>query len=91
MYRVQLTPAASASFGRLHPDIRKQIKAALKILEKEPFSGKALLPPLDGLRSLKMKRYRAVYQIHDEHRSVIILAISHRRQIYDIVSALLAT
>jgi hypothetical protein len=34
-----------------------------------------------------MKRYRVVYQIHDEHRS----AIGHRRGIYDIVSALLAT
>jgi len=89
MYRVQLTSTASRAFNRLHPEIKKQVKARLKTLHEAPYDGKALQHNLVDFRSLKIKRYRAVYQVNDMERSVTIYAISHRREIYDIITALL--
>jgi len=86
MYRVKLTSTASEMFTLLHPDIKKQIKSVLKPLYNNPYLGKALQGELGNLRSLKMKRYRAIYQVDDENRTIIIYAIGHRREIYEIVT-----
>jgi mRNA interferase RelE/StbE len=90
MYRVQLTATAAEMFRRLPPDIKQQIKNTLRQLYDTPFAGKALQNELGDLRSLKMKRYRAVYEVDDLHRMITVYAIGHRREIYDIVAALIA-
>ena len=86
MYRVKLTPAAGQIFNNLHPKIKKQLKLILKKLYENPYLGKTLRDQLINFRSLKMKRYRVIYQIDNRNKEVIILAIGHRRDIYEIVT-----
>ena len=86
MYRVKLTPAAGLMFNNLHPKIKKQLKSILKELYENPYLGKKLRDELVGFRSLKMKRYRAIYQIDNQRKEVIIYAIGHRKNIYEIVT-----
>ncbi len=88
IYRVKLTPTAAKMFNQLHPDIRKQLKSMLKMLYDNPFMGKALQDELGELRSLRMKRYRAIYQVDDQNQIIIVHAIGHRRDIYAIVTEL---
>jgi len=75
-------------FTTLHPDIKKQIRATLKTLYTAPYLGKSLQGELNLLRSLKMKRYRAIYQVNNENRTIIVYAIGHRKEIYEIVTEL---
>ena len=88
MYRVKLTATASEMFTLLHPNIKKQIKSTLKTLYGDPYLGKELQDELVDFRSMKMKRYRAIYKVDDENRMVIVYAIGHRRDIYEIVTEL---
>ena len=87
-YRVKLTATAAEMFNNLHPDIKKQLKATLKELYKTPYLGKTLQNELVDLRSLKMKRYRTIYQIDDQNKTIIIYAIGHRRDIYEVITKL---
>lgn len=89
MYRVKLTPTAAKIFNRLHPDIKEQLKSTLKALYDTPHMGKALQDKLIDFRSLKMKRYRAIYQIDDLNKTIIIYAIGHRRDIYEVITELI--
>jgi mRNA interferase RelE/StbE len=89
MYRVKLTPTAAKMFNLLHPDIKKQLKAILKILYDTPHLEKALQGELIGFRSLKMKRYRIIYQIDDSNKTIIVYTIGHRRDIYEIIAELI--
>lgn len=89
MYRVKLTPTAAEMFNRLHPRIKKQLKSILKELYVTPYLGKALQDELIDLRSLKMKRYRAIYKIDDYNKTIIIYAIGHRMEIYEIITKLI--
>ncbi len=89
MYRVKLTHTATENFKQLHPDIKKQLKSMLSTLYTDPYQGKALQDELFDFRSLKMKRYRAIYQIDDQSRTIIVYAIGHRRDIYEIVTELI--
>ena len=50
--------------------------------------GKALQDKLIDFRSLKMKRYCAIYQSDDQNKTVIIYAIGHRGDIYEIITEL---
>ncbi len=51
--------------------------------------GKVLQDELIDFRSLKMKRYRAIYQIDDQNKTVIIYTIGHRRDIYEVITELI--
>jgi mRNA interferase RelE/StbE len=88
MYRVKLTPSVAETFNSLPPEVKKHIKASLKELYKTPHLGKSLQNELINLRSLKIKRYRAIYQIDDQNKTVIVYALGHRKDIYEVVAEL---
>ncbi len=89
MYRVKLTPTADRMFNSLHPTVKKQLKSILKKLYENPYLGKELRDELINFRSLKMKRYRTIYQIDDHNKTIIVYAIGHRRDIYEIIAELI--
>ena len=88
MYRVKLTPVAIRMFNSLHSTIKKQLKSTLRGLYENPYLGKELRNELINFRSLKIKRYRAIYQIDNRNKEAIVYAVGHRRDIYEIVTEL---
>ena len=48
---------------KMHPDLKKKIRASLKIVLSEPYSGKALMDELSGLRSLRVSSFRIIYRL----------------------------
>ena len=88
MVRVKLTATAAEMFNNLHPDIKKQLKTTLKELYKSPYMGKSLQNELIDFRSLKIKCYRIVYQFDDRNKTIIVYAIGHRRDIYEVITEL---
>lgn len=89
MFQVKLTPTAFNEFRRLHPNVKKQLKDALNILRDNPFTGKQLREDLDYFRTFKIKRYRVIYQIDDNLKHIIVIALGHRRDIYEVATKLL--
>ncbi|KKP95403.1 MAG: Toxin of the RelE-RelB toxin-antitoxin system [candidate division TM6 bacterium GW2011_GWE2_36_25] len=71
-------PALSASAKKL---IKKAIEQRLTI---DPIGfGKPLRYSLKGHRRLRVSNYRIVYRIEPETQSVLIVAIKHRKDIYE--------
>lgn len=89
MYKIKLTPTATRSFNNLHPEVKKHFKTALKALEINPYSGKQLREELNFFRSFKIKRYRIIYQVDDNLQHIIVVALGHRRDIYEVTTKLL--
>lgn len=44
--------------------------------------GKQLRPPLDDRRAARRGTYRVIYRIDDGHRTVTVLDVAHRRDLY---------
>ena len=82
-YRIQLTPEAVRLISHLHPEIKKIIKDALKTLQQNPYSGDDLQEELSGFKSFKPKRYRILYAVDDENKTLQIYYVGHRRDVYD--------
>ena len=52
-------------------------------LLREPYRvGKQLMPPLDDRHSARRGTYRIIYRIDEESRTVTVVDIDHRRDVY---------
>ena len=67
---------------KMDPDLEKTIRAYLKIVLSEPYSGKAPMDELSGLRSLQVSSFRITYRIQ-EPEQIELVAIGPREHIYE--------
>lgn len=66
----------------LHPQLKRKIRAALKLILQDPSEGKALREELKGLHSYQVGRLRIIYRI-SKRRVIEIVAIGPRKRIYE--------
>lgn len=86
-YEVYLTRRAEKQYERLDNHIRRKIKTELLELEDEPYGkGFSLLGLGDGLRYIKTShagvQYRAVYDISEDKKEVLVIFIGSRENFY---------
>ena len=69
----------------LPKSVRKTIKEAIENrLTQDPISlGKPLQYSLKGHRRIRVSNYRIIYRIDLPKKQVIIVAIDHRKDVYD--------
>ncbi len=67
---------------KMHPHLKKKIRASLKVILSDPNSGKVLKDELLGLRSFHVSRFRIIYRI-SQKKEVEIIAIGPRESIYE--------
>jgi mRNA interferase RelE/StbE len=67
---------------KMHPSLKKKIKSSLKMVLSDPYSGKALVDELAGLRSFKVSSFRIIYRIKDPEQ-IELVAIGPRERIYE--------
>lgn len=76
-------PDEIVSFIRgAHPQLKRKIRAALKLILASPGLGKSLRDELKGLKSLKISRFRIIYRI-SSNNYIEIVAIGPRKTIYE--------
>ena len=64
LYRLRIPPDLVAFLRHLHPGIRTRLRHALEVIEEDPFLGKPLRNPLDGLFSYRVSAYLPVLPNH---------------------------
>jgi len=82
-YQVIIPPHVEKQIAKFHQTLKQKIRAALDDLSKNPHQGKALKEDLVGLYSYRVARYRIIYSIHRHVLEVHVIAIGHRRSIYE--------
>jgi mRNA interferase RelE/StbE len=82
-WKMRFTPEASRLLSKLHPENKRRIKKALGELQQDPYPGKDLQEELSGFKSLRIKKYRVVYNINEEEKIIQILYIGLRSDVYE--------
>jgi mRNA interferase RelE/StbE len=67
---------------KMHPQLKKKIKASLQAILSDPNSGKVLKDELAGLRSFRVSQFRIIYRI-SQKKDIEIIAIGPRERIYE--------
>lgn len=82
MHRLRIPDEVAGLVRHMHPLLKAAIRTSLAAIIRDPHCGKALRDELEGLRSLRVKRFRIIYRLSsDEH--IDIVAIGPRRSIYE--------
>ena len=83
-YRVEIASAAVRQLRKLDRTAQRRVQAAIELLAVEPRpSGAKKLAGGDGEWRARTGDYRIVYEIHDSVLLVLVVAVGHRREIYD--------
>ncbi len=82
MYRLIVPKDIRELIKKMHPSLKRKIKASLKMILSEPHLGKALMDELSGLRSFRVSSFRIIYRIK-EPEQIELIAIGPREPIYE--------
>ena len=83
-YRVEVAAAAARQLRQLDRSGQRRVQAAIELLADEPRpSGAKKLVGGNGEWRVRTGDYRIVYEIHDNVLVVLVIAVGHRREIYN--------
>ena len=82
-WKMQFTPESARLLSKLHPENKKHIKKSLIELRKNPYTSKDLQEELFGFKSLRIKRYRIIYNLMEEEYLIRIYYIGQRSDVYE--------
>lgn len=82
-YRTEVRPAAARALRKLDPSLRPRIQGAIALLAQDPRPPAArALAGRPGFR-IRVGDYRVIYTVHDDVLVVVVVTLSHRREVYD--------
>lgn len=86
-FRPDIPPHVAEVIRSLHPDLKRSIKSAVRAIAANPECGEPLLRELDGLWKFRVRRFRVVYAIDRKMWTIRLMAVGHRRSIYEELTA----
>ena len=82
-YLVEVTPRAARQMRGLDPQARRRVQAVIELLADDPRpAATKKLAGGDGECRVRTGNCRVVYEIHDKVLLVLVVAVGHRRDIY---------
>ncbi|MDH3404315.1 MAG: type II toxin-antitoxin system RelE/ParE family toxin [Acidobacteriota bacterium] len=85
-WTLRYTASAARAARKLDPAVRRRVLAAVGKLAEEPERGKPLQLTLKGLRSWRTGDFRIVYRIVESRIEILVIALGHRRDVYERLS-----
>lgn len=82
-FRPDIPPHVAEVIRTLHPDLKQLIKSAIHAIDANPECGEPLQRELDGLRKYCVRRFRIVYAVEQKRRVIRLMAVDHRRYVYE--------
>ena len=82
-YRVEILAHVEDAIRRLPPDIKRGVREAIRAIGLKPGRGEALRRELRNYMKCRVRRYRIIYHIDRSARRITLMAVGHRRTIYD--------
>jgi len=85
-YEVSFHKAAAKEFAQLERSVQKRVAKAIDALRSDPYPQNAeTLKGSASARRIRVGRYSVIYEVYVDRVLVFVVAVGHRREIYDIV------
>ena len=82
-YRAEIRSPAADAIRHLPPGVKRAVREAIAKLSQDPAAGEPLHGELQGRFRFRVRRYRIVYRIDRKRRVIHIIAVGHRRSVYE--------
>ncbi|MDO8662677.1 MAG: type II toxin-antitoxin system RelE/ParE family toxin [Candidatus Omnitrophota bacterium] len=82
-YPIRFSNTASGQFQKLKDKkLKGRITSTLEYIASEPLMGKPLQAEFKGCYSYRVSDYRVIYAFSKAEKSIGIIRIDHRREVY---------
>ena len=82
-YKVFLSREFEREFSKLDNKLKKRIVEKLKDIAEDPEAfGKPLRYGLKGLWSCRVGKYRIIYMIKKDSKTINVITVKHRKKVY---------
>lgn len=85
-YRLIYSETSRNQIRKSHPGIKPIIRSKLDSIRREPYIGKKLERELSAYRSLRTGKFRIIYKLNEDDRTIEIHFVGHRKDIYELFS-----
>ena len=82
-FRIDIPPHISDVIRSLDPDLKRSVRAAIDEIAIRPECGEPLRGELKAYWKYRVRRFRIIYAIERRKRRIRIMAIAHRREVYE--------
>ena len=82
-FKLSYSETSLKQIKKLHPYLKPIVKAKIEYISANPYMGKLLEKELSGYLSFRAKRYRIIYKVKEDTKTIEIHYIGHRRDIYE--------
>lgn len=86
-YRPIISPQVAERIRQLPPDLKRGVREAIRAIGLDPGCGEPLKRELQDYLKYRVRRFRIVYRVDRASKMVAIVAVGHRRAIYEEVAA----
>ncbi|MBW1787237.1 MAG: type II toxin-antitoxin system RelE/ParE family toxin [Deltaproteobacteria bacterium] len=86
MYSLVYARTCRSQIHSLHPQLKPVVKKRIEELKSNPYKGKPLERELSGFYSYRARRFRIIYKIDPENKTVMIYHVGHRKDIYEMLA-----
>lgn len=85
MFKIQYLEAVKEDLRSLPKSVKEKLRKAIekKLMLNPVEFGKPLQYSLKGLRRLRVDDYRIIFQIDLESKTVLVVKIGHRKEVYE--------
>ena len=87
-FRLVLLPLAAERIRHLAPDLKRSVREAMRAIVQDPAKGEPLKRELQDYQKFRVRRFRIIYRVDRDVRMVTIMAVGHRREIYEELAAI---
>lgn len=81
-YSIRIKSSAVRDLKNVNSTDRHRIVTAIDALSGQPHKGSLLKGDLRGLRRIRVGNYRVIYEVLDNELIVLVVRVSHRREVY---------
>jgi mRNA interferase RelE/StbE len=81
-YSIKIKRSATRALTRIDATDRKQLIEKIDALATNPHVGSALKGEWNGLRRVRVGKYRVVFEVQNEELTVLIVRVGHRSHVY---------
>ena len=82
-FKLSYSETSLKQIKKLHPYLKPIVKAKIEYISVNPYMGKLLEKELSGYLSFRAKRYRIIYKVKEDTKTIEIHYIGHRKDIYE--------
>ena len=85
VWQPRIPPHLADAISHLPPAVKRELRQALRVLSNNPHAGAPLKRELQGLWKFRIRSFRIVYKIVPTERLLQIVAVGHRKTVYDLI------